>query len=284
MNLLDGKHIGDKILREVRLKIVKKNIEPGLAIILVGDDPASRLYVNLKQKACEKCGAAFHKYFFDANTKEEKIIETINFLNTDPDVHGILVQLPLPKNFDEEKILNAIAPEKDVDALNSENLEKLRAANITKQTATNGEIIISPLALSIKELITHTEQPINDKKIVVLANHTPLFDAIKFLFPNNIVEYAAPTDPGWDKTTKSGDILIVCVGKAGFVTGAHIKKDSILIDVGINKTADNKTVGDIDLDSTQNIAAWATPVPGGVGPVTVSMLLKNLLALHRNIF
>jgi len=214
MNLLDGKNIGNKILREVRSEIARNNIEPSLAIILVGDDSASKLYVRLKQKACEKCGAAFHKYFFDADAKEEQIIETINFLNNDTDVHGILVQLPLPHGFNEEKILSAIAPEKDVDALNPANLEKPRK---------NKTAIVSPLALSVKELINNTQQSLADKKIVVLANHTPIFDAIKFLFPNNAVEYAAPTDPNWNEKTKTADILIVCVGKAGFITGDNIK-------------------------------------------------------------
>jgi methylenetetrahydrofolate dehydrogenase (NADP+)/methenyltetrahydrofolate cyclohydrolase len=270
MTIIDGKKIADKILNEIRTEIADKTIEPGLAIILVGDDPSSKLYIRLKQKACEHCGAHFHKYLFDADAKEEQILETINFLNKDDETDGILVQLPLPAGFNEEKILSAISPDKDVDALNPVNQQAL---------TTSAAKIVSPLAKSVEQLILDTNEPLADKKIVVLANHLPLFNAIKFLFPNNIVEYVSPTQPNWQKTTKAADVLIICVGRPNFINEQHIKPNAIIIDIGINKISGNKTVGDVDFDSVKNIAGWITPVPGGVGPMTIAMLLKNLLAL-----
>jgi methylenetetrahydrofolate dehydrogenase (NADP+)/methenyltetrahydrofolate cyclohydrolase len=241
-----------------------------LAIILVGNDPASKLYVRLKQKACEHSGANFHKYLFDADAKEEQILETINFLNKDDETNGILVQLPLPDGFNEEKILSAIAIKKDIDALNP----------INQQALITGEAkIISPLAKSVEQLILNTNEQLAGKKIVVFANHPPLFNAIKFLFPNNDVEYASPAQPNWQEATKAADVLIVCVGRPNFINEQHIKSNTIIIDIGINKSASGKTVGDVDFDSVKNIAGRITPVPGGVGPMTIAMLLKNLLAL-----
>ncbi|MFH0814691.1 MAG: bifunctional 5,10-methylenetetrahydrofolate dehydrogenase/5,10-methenyltetrahydrofolate cyclohydrolase [Candidatus Falkowbacteria bacterium] len=260
MNLINGKELADKILADVKNQIEQNDKKPSLAIILIGNDPASKLYVKLKHKTCDKLGIDCHVYLFSDDTAQDKIIEAINFLNDDKDVTGILVQLPLPNGFDQTKILNAILPAKDIDAL------------------TSTPLVVSPLAQSIAELIKSTGEQLSSKKIVVLANHPAIYESLKTLFPTNTVEYAAPTLPDWQKITKTADVLVVCVGKINTITADKIKPGTIIIDVGINKTPDDKTIGDVDAQSVENIASWLSPVPGGVGPMTIAMLLKNLLA------
>ncbi|MBI5254626.1 bifunctional 5,10-methylene-tetrahydrofolate dehydrogenase/5,10-methylene-tetrahydrofolate cyclohydrolase [Candidatus Falkowbacteria bacterium] len=263
MHLINGKALADKILCDIKNQIEQNDIKSGLAIILVGNDPASKIYVRLKQKTCENLGIDCHVYLFADDAKQEKIVEAINFLNEDQAVKGILVQLPLPTGFDETKILNTIAPAKDVDAL------------------TSAPLVISPLAQSIAELIKSTSERLTTKKFVVLANHSAICASLKTLFPENQIEYISPTTVAWQEKTKTADILIACVGKINTITADKIKQGAIIIDVGINKAPDGATTGDVDAQSVENIASWLTPVPGGVGPMTIAMLLKNLLALSN---
>jgi methylenetetrahydrofolate dehydrogenase (NADP+) / methenyltetrahydrofolate cyclohydrolase len=252
--LIDGKALAEKILLEVRQKVVAMENKPGLAAILVGDNEASKIYLRLKEKACIETGILFSSYILSADCEEKEILDVINFLNKDEQVNGIIVQLPLPTGFNKEKIINAIDPKKDIDGFHEK----------TKFT--------SPNVLGIIELIKATGTDLKGKKIVVFSNSEIFSQPFKKLLPKSTIEYASPQS---STDLKSADILIVAIGKAKYLRPEMIKKDAILIDVGINKVG-GKTVGDIDPDCDK-VASWRSPVPGGVGPMTVAMLLQNLV-------
>jgi len=245
--LIDGKKIADNLLLNIKKQVPKLKKRPGLAIILIGNNPASELYLRLKKEACEKAGITFHSYLLEQDSSEEKIIEVIKFLNNDPDITGILVQLPLPKKFDTDKIIQAIDPAKDVDGFHPNSK------------------FISPNVLGIIELIKSTGEDLTNKKITILSNSIKFIKPFKKLLPNNKIS---------SKDLKA-NILIVALGNPHYIKPEMIKKDAILIDVGINKIK-NKVIGDID-PACDKIAAWRSPVPGGVGPMTIAMLLKNLI-------
>ena len=245
--LIDGKKLADKILEDLKFKITKLDKKPGLAVILVGNNPASEIYIKLKKEACEKVGVNFHSYLLESDTKEEKIIEVINFLNNDPDINGILVQLPLPKGFNTDKIIQAIDPQKDIDGFHPKSK------------------FTSPNILGIIELLKSTATNLDNKKITILSNSDKFIEPFKKLLPKSKIN---------SKDLKA-DILIVAKGKPNYIKPAMIKKDAILIDVGINRIKNN-IIGDID-PQCDKIASWRSPVPGGVGPMTIAMLLKNLV-------
>jgi len=270
--LIDGKKLAEKILVELRTEVIKLDPPPGLAIILIGSDPASHLYVSLKQKACHEIGIDFHKYLFNENAKENEILETIDFLNKDESVNAILIQLPLPAQFDQQKLINAIDPAKDVDGFHPENLDRIKAADISA---------LPPLTLSVLELINETKQDINGKTALIIGNS----DIFAIPLQQTLIQqgvktdYIAPSDDNLISLAQIADILIVAVGKPNFITKKMVKKNSIIIDVGTNKTGQG-TIGDID-PAVDEICAYRSPVPGGVGPVTVAMLLKNTINLYR---
>jgi len=267
--IINGKKIADKILLDIKKQITNSGKTPGLAAILIGDNPASKMYLRLKEKACQKVGADFYSYFLDDDCSEEKIIDVINFLNQDHTINGILVQLPLPKKYNPDKIIQAIDPKKDVDGFHSQ----------TKMT--------SPNVLGIIELIKATKTNLKNKKITILSNSEIFAQPFKALLPDSKINHLNPKDEKLEHKIGYADILIVAIGQANFIKPEMIKKDAILIDVGINKvpasakaTAGNKdkTLGDID-PKCDKVAAFRSPVPGGVGPMTVAMLLQNLLKL-----
>jgi len=269
-NLLNGKALSEKILLDIRKEVFARTDKPGLAAILVGEDPSSHLYVKLKKQACEACDIDFHRYLFDEDSKTKDIIETINFLNADPEVNGILVQLPLPKGFDTDKIIAAIDPKKDVDGFHPANLKKL------KQCSTK---IVSPLVLGIVELIKSTKEIIKNKKIVILCNHEVFGKPFHcFYGQDNEIAIVTLKNKNHEEIIRHADILIVSIGKAKFITADMVKEGVIIIDVGINKVND-KVIGDVDFDTVKEKAKFITPVPGGVGPMTVAMLLHNLIQL-----
>lgn len=271
---LDGKALAEKIKLEVRHVIVGKKLTPNLAVILIGDDPASHLYVRIKEKACHLVGIEFHKYLFQSNYTEQEIIETINFLNNDPDIDAILVQLPLPKNLNEDLIIKAINPSKDVDCLHPENIKKIIEGK---------PFIISPLAQGIITLIESIPENLENKKALILAKSEYIFLTLKTLLANKkiIVEQIRPTDPDLITKTKTADILITAVGKPFFIKKEMVKEGVILIDVGTNKIDGDLTVGDVDYTEVFPHCSYITPVPGGVGPMTVAMLLKNTVKLYK---
>ncbi len=271
MNIIDGKKIAAKIRAEIKKEIAELKITPGLAAILVGADPASHLYVGLKEKAAAEVGIHFEKYLFFATEPEEKIIAKIEELNARPDIHGIIVQLPLPQGYDENKIIAAIDPGKDADGFHPENIKKL----LSDETK-----IIPPVISGILKLIESTGAELKNKKISILANSEILTKPLaKILEDNEVKALIAPEI----LTTEisDADIVISALGRAKIITANAIKSGAILIDVGTTRLEDGKTVGDLDFNSVVEKAGWITPVPGGVGPMTVAMLLKTVLNLAK---
>ena len=261
--LIDGKKIANENLLNISKQVAKLETKPGLAAILVGDDPPSKLYLKLKEKACNKAGIIFNSYILDEETSEDKIIEVINFLNNDPNINGIILQMPLPKKFNQDNLIKAIKPAKDVDGFHPQ----------TK--------VISPNILGIIELIKQTKIDLKNKKVVVLSNSEIFSQPFKKLLPDSKVEYLNPKSAirNLQSELKQADVLVVAIGKPNFIKPNMIKKDAIIIDVGINKI-NGKTIGDVDPE-VDKIAAFRSPVPGGVGPMTVAMLLQNLINMRK---
>lgn len=261
--LIDGKKIANDILLDLKKQVAKLETKPSLAAILIGDNPASKLYLKLKKKACDKTGIIFNSYLLDKECSEKKVLEVINFLNNDPNITGIIIQLPLPKKFNKDKLIKEIKPEKDVDGFHSQSK------------------VISPNVLGILELINQTKVNLKNKKVVILSNSEIFSQPFKKLLPESKIEYSNPQSPIsiLQSQTKSADILIVVIGKPKFITPDMVKKDAIIIDVGINKIND-KTIGDVDPE-VDRIAAFRSPVPGGVGPMTIAMLSQNLVKMIK---
>jgi len=269
--IIDGKKIAAEIRAEIKKEITESGITPGLAVILVGADPASHLYVGLKEKAAAEVGIHFEKFLFFAAEPKEKIIAKIHELNARPDIHGILVQLPLPSGYDESEIVAAIDPQKDADGFHPKNIKKLLAGESK---------IVPPVITGILELIESTGAEMSNKKITILANSEILAKPLEKILESNEVNVALrPENPA--TYTKDADIVITALGRPKIITGEMIKPGAILIDVGTTRTEDGTTVGDVDFESTAPQAGWITPVPGGVGPMTVAMLLRNVLDLAK---
>ena len=269
--LINGKTIAAEIQQEVSDQISKLSLVPCLGVILVGKDPASELYVTLKQKASQKVGIDFNLYKFDEDAKESEILETVNWLNRDDDVHAILVQLPLPKHLDEDVIIRAMDPKKDVDGFHPKNIKAY----------INDESVLSPgLGMGIMQLITSTGENLNGKSALIIAKSKEFTKPLEHTLQAFEVEASSmkPSDSNLKNKMIESDIIISAVGKPKWITKDSIKESSILIDVGTTKIG-NGTVGDVDFESCKSKASWITPVPGGVGPMTVAMLLKNTVAL-----
>lgn len=272
--IIDGKALASVIQQNLTEEIHKNNLHPELAVILVGNNPASRLYVNLKKKACQNAGIEFHEYLLDEDTNEEKILEVIDFLNKDKNVDAILVQLPLPKHLDADKIIQAMDPRKDVDGFHPVNIKKLLAGE--------GDFVPG-LPLGIIKLLESTEENLDNKSAVIVAKNDIFFQPLtKVLADKNIkAQLVDPKNPALEKICSQADILIVAVGQAFFIKEAAIKKGAIVIDVGTNKISDGHVVGDVDYSAVFDKVSHITPVPGGVGPMTVAMLLYNTVQLHK---
>ncbi|MEK7516551.1 MAG: bifunctional 5,10-methylenetetrahydrofolate dehydrogenase/5,10-methenyltetrahydrofolate cyclohydrolase [Patescibacteria group bacterium] len=270
MKLIDGKKLAEAIRREVKEQIETQGLRPGLAVILVGDDPASHLYVGLKERSCREVGIRFEKFIFPAGVPEETVIETIEAVNGRSDIHGILVQLPLPEGLDENRVVRAIDPRKDVDGFHPENLRLLRTGNPR---------LVPGVARGIVALIEATGVPLAGKTAALLVNSATFAEPIVALLrargADSTVILAKEVA---EKTTemKNADILIVAIGQPKFIRGEMIKKGAVIIDIGTTRVGD-RTVGDVDAESVATRAGWLSPVPGGVGPMTVAMLLKNVL-------
>ncbi len=270
---LDGKAQAQRIRDKIKNRVGALSTQPGLAVILVGDDPASHTYVALKQDACEEAGIYFEKFLYSAEVEESEIIKKVRELNTRKDIHGILVQLPLP-NQDANNVIPEIDPLKDVDGFHKENLERLR----------RGEpAIASAVALGVMKLIStaleHYPKEVNRTAVIVAS--------VLFSEPIEILlkEHNLPTtviqaeSDNLAEATKSADILIVAEGIPGLITGDMVKPGAIVIDVGTTRV-DGKLLGDVEQASVEKVAGALTPVPGGVGPMTVAMLLVNILKAY----
>jgi methylenetetrahydrofolate dehydrogenase (NADP+)/methenyltetrahydrofolate cyclohydrolase len=272
VTLIDGKKLAESIREDIADEIAKNGYHPGLAIVLVGDDPASHLYVNLKEKACKAVGIDFHKYYLKEDVSQEKLEEVIDFLNNDDAINSLLIQLPLPDHLDEDAAIAAIHKEKDVDGFGPENME-----DFMNHTA----LIVPGLAHSVYDLIKSTGQSLEDKTTIVLANSDIFAKPLIRMMELNggYAEYLSPQDPHLVQKTKEADILIVALGRKHFITPAMVKEGSTIIDVGTNREGD-ETFGDVD-PAVDDTVAYRTPVPGGVGPMTIAMLLKNTLEQYK---
>ena len=276
--ILDGKMLSAKIKEDIRKEteeLKKKGINPGLAVIIVGDDPASRVYVNNKKKACEACGFYSEEHALGAETTEEELLKLIDELNNRKDINGILVQLPLPKGIDSEKVLLAIRPEKDVDAFHPVNVGKIMIGNFDFLPCTPAGVM---------ELIHLTDIDVCGKECVVIgrSNIVGKPQAMLLLHENATVTICHSRTKDLKEVTKQADILVAAVGRANFVTSDMVKPGAVVIDVGMNRLDDGKLVGDVAFDEVEKVAGAITPVPGGVGPMTIAMLMQNTLTAAKN--
>lgn len=281
--ILDGKKLAKKVQyrlqKAIEEKIAEKKRPPGLAVLMVGDNPASAVYVKNKEKSCEKIGMASFGKHFPANTTQEELSGVIQQLNNDTKVDGILVQLPLPDHLDSIALLHTIAPEKDADGLHPINLGKLIRGEKGLRSCTPAGVM---------EILKEYNISLTGKKIVVVGRSIlvgkPL--ALMLLEENATVTIAHSKTVNLKQVTKDADILIAAVGKPEMITGDMVKTDAVVIDVGINRleTSDGKgrLVGDVAYDEVKEVASYITPVPGGVGPMTVAMLLQNTYESYVN--
>lgn len=276
--LLDGKETAKAVRGEIRDAVTAFINEtgkvPGLSVVLVGDDPASRVYVRNKHRACEEVGIRSDVYTLPAETSEDELLALIAKLNADAAVNGILVQLPLPKHLDEEKVLLAIDPAKDVDAFHPVNVGKIMIGSFTLAPCTPAGVM---------ELLRHYHIPVAGKHCVIIgrSNIVGKPQAMLMLKENATVTVCHSRTVGLADITRTADILVAAVGRPGFVTADMVREGAVVIDVGINRTAEGKLCGDVDFASVCEKASYITPVPGGVGPMTITMLLKNTLAAAK---
>ncbi|MFH1667619.1 MAG: tetrahydrofolate dehydrogenase/cyclohydrolase catalytic domain-containing protein [Candidatus Komeilibacteria bacterium] len=270
--IIDGRKLAKQIREDVKKSIQTNNLSIGLAVILVGEDPASKLYVKLKRRAAEKAGINFHLYKLPTNITEQEVLDAIKFLNQDEQITSILVQLPLPKHLDQNKIIQTINPQKDVDGFHPDNIKNFL----------NGQTDFIPgLARGIELLIKEVTTDLTDKKLCVLANSDTFTETLEKHFTNQgcLTTHCHLNEPDWIEKTKQTDILIVAVGKPLLIKADNIKRGGIVIDVGTNRLTGHTIVGDVDYDDVVDQCAAITPVPGGVGPMTIAMLLDNCVKL-----
>lgn len=272
--IIDGKRISGEIRTELAEKTkafeTAHGIVPGLAVIIVGEDPASRVYVRNKHKACAEVGFYSEVHELPADTAQEQVIALIDRLNAQENIHGILVQLPLPKHLDEQTILLRIKPEKDVDAFHPYNVGKIMIGDYN---------VLPCTPAGVMQLLCRSGVSAAGKHCVVIGRSNivgkPM--AMLLLHDNGTVTVCHSRTPDLKAQTLQADILVSAVGRAGFVTADMVKPGAVVIDVGINRNADGKLCGDVDFDAVSEVASMITPVPGGVGPMTITMLLQNTL-------
>ena len=269
--LLDGKVMSEELRARIAERVAAlkaKGVTPGLAVILVGEDPASQIYVRNKEKGCEEVGMYSVAIRLPAETTQEELENHIRALNEDESIHGILVQLPLPKHLDEAAALAVIVPEKDVDGFHVQNAGKLL-------NGLPGVVACTPKGAM--EMIRRTGVDLSGKEAVVVGRSNivgkPM--AMLLLQQNCTVTMCHSRTADLAAHTRNADVLVAAVGKAKFITADMVKPGAIVIDVGINRNADGKVVGDVDFDAVKEVAGFITPVPGGVGRMTITMLLEN---------
>lgn len=262
-----AKRVKDELREKVDL-LKNKGVMPGLAVIIVGDDPASRIYVNNKKKACAEIGIYSEEIALPADTEEKDLIKLISSLNEREDISGILVQLPLPKHISEENVLLAINPKKDVDAFHPVNVGKIMIGDYDFLPCTPAGVM---------ELIHESGIEVTGKDCVVIgrSNIVGKPQAMLLLHANGTVTICHSRTKDLTEKTKNADILVAAVGIPKFVTKDMVKPGAVVIDVGMDRDENGKLCGDVDFDAVKDIAAAITPVPGGVGPMTISMLMKN---------
>lgn len=275
--IIDGKAVSAEVKAAVAAEtaqLKEKGIVPGLAVIIVGDDPASRVYVNNKKKACAAVGFHSEEYALPAQTTENELLRLVRELNENPHINGILVQLPLPAQIDEHKVIAAIAPEKDVDAFHAVNVGKIMI----------GDYDFLPCTPSgCMNLIHSTGVEIAGKSCVVVGRSNivgkPM--AMLLLHESGTITICHSKTRNLKEICRNADILVVAIGKAKFITGDMIKEGAVVIDVGMDRDENGKLCGDVDFDSVKEVAGYITPVPGGVGPMTIATLMRNTLTAAK---
>ena len=276
--LINGKvisaQIREEITEETKSFVADNGYAPGLAVIIVGNDPASQVYVRNKKRGCAEVGFYSEEYELPAETTEEELLTLIDKLNNDEKIHGILVQLPLPKHLDEKKILLAINPQKDVDAFHPVNVGKIMIGDYDFLPCTPAGVM---------QLIQRSGVEVKGKNCVVIGRSNivgkPM--AMLLLHANGTVTVCHSKTNNLKEICKSADILVASVGKPNFVGADMVKNGAVVIDVGINRLDDGKLCGDVNFSEVEPIASYITPVPGGVGPMTITMLLKNTLTAAK---
>lgn len=275
--IINGKEIAKDIRSGLKKEVQALPMTPGLAVVLVGDDPASKVYVGNKQRACQEVGFYSEIHKLAENTSEQELLGLIEQLNNNSKIHGILVQLPLPKHIAEKEVINKILPTKDVDGFHPLNAGALLVGDKSLQPCTPKGCI---------RLIKEMGLDITGKKAVVVGRSNIVGKpvALMLLQENATVEICHSRTQDLTKEIRDADILVVAIGKANFITGEMIKPGAIVIDVGINRLEDGTLAGDVEFDTAKEVASFITPVPGGVGPMTIAMLLENTLeaALANN--
>ena len=278
--ILDGRALSKKIKAELKAEVDQlreKGCEIGLAVVIVGDNPASRVYVNHKKKDCAELGIKSEEYALSEETTEEELLALIDTLNNRDDIHGILVQLPLPKQIDESKVIKAISPDKDVDAFHPENVGKIMTGDFDFLPCTPAGVM---------KMIEETGIDLTGKNCVVVgrSNIVGKPQAMLLLHKNATVTICHSKTVNLKEICLGADVVVAAVGKAKMIDGSYIKDGAIVIDVGINRMDDGKLCGDVDFASASEKASYITPVPGGVGPMTRATLMENTLTAAKNKF
>ena len=275
--IIDGKELAKKIRANLKIEceeLKKKNINSKLAVIMVGEDPASKVYVRNKSKACEDVGIEYEEYLLDVNTTQKELIELIEKLNNDKTTNGILLQSPIPSNLDINEAFRTISPQKDVDGFNPINVGKL---------VLNQDTFVSCTPYGIMKMFEEYDIDLTGKNVVILGRSNivgkPLIHCC--LNKNATVTSCHSKTQNIAQKAKEADVLISAIGKANFVTADMVKDGAVVIDVGINRLDNGKITGDVDFESVKEKASYITPVPGGVGPMTIAMLMNNVIKATR---
>jgi methylenetetrahydrofolate dehydrogenase (NADP+)/methenyltetrahydrofolate cyclohydrolase len=277
---IDGKKVSEHIRKEIAEEVKKLKEEtgkvPGLAAVLVGENPASQIYVRNKRKACDEVGIYSEEYKLPEETTENDLLSLIRKLNEDKKIHGILVQLPLPKHINEAKIIRNVSPLKDVDGFHPENVGLLAEGNPR---------FISCTPYGIIKLLDYYGLEIQGKEAVVVGRSNIVGKPVSLLLLHRhaTVTVCHSRTKRLEEVTRRADILVAAIGRGRFITKDMVKEGTVVIDVGINRLPDGKLAGDVDFESVQEKASFITPVPGGVGPMTIAMLLWNTLSSAKNI-
>ena len=277
--IINGKELAQKIrlgLKDEVAELKKEGINPKLAVIMVGDDKASKVYVKNKSKACEEIGIEYEEFLMDENTTMDKLLSLIEDLNNRKDIHGILLQSPIPKNLDINLAFNKIDYKKDVDGFHPVNVGKLSIGEVC---------FVSCTPFGVVKMLEEYNIDVQGKNVVIIGRSNivgkPLIQCM--LKKNGTVTVCHSKTQNIKEITKNADILIAALGKAKFVTADMVKDGAVIIDVGINRNDDGKLVGDVDFENVEKKASYITPVPGGVGPMTIAMLMTNVVKAAKNL-
>lgn len=277
--IISGKQVSEEIRAGLRAEVealVKQGLTPGLAVVLVGEDPASQVYVRNKEKACHDLGYYSEVHRLSASTSQEELLALVDRLNRQANIHGILVQLPLPRHIDEKSVIDAIAVEKDVDGFHPVNVGNLVIGDDSLLPCTPAGVI---------ELIKRTGIEMSGKHAVVIGRSNIVGKPVSLLLQreNATVTMCHSRTTNMKELTKQADILVVAIGKANFVDASYVKPGAVVIDVGMNRLDNGKLAGDVDFESVKEVAGPITPVPGGVGPMTITMLMNNTLIAAKRL-